>query len=1195
MLLPEMRAFSDYFRPIYPKPFLIDRGVMRIMKRKVALLTMAVMLLSSFIMPAIGQTRKSPPPAKKTAKSAAELQREAARGEQEYENEPDADMNSRFAPKMSRIEYWRKRDEAIGRLRGLPFPKNIDGNKIRSNAIRTLERQEAALKLQQSGISKDGVAGGPQVNHTSWTQIGPAPIPGGQTTGISNPVSGRVTSIAIHPTDPNTVYVGTAQAGVYRTLDGGTTWVAIMDNALTLAIGSVAIDPNDPSTIFVGTGEGGFGGGQFFGVGLYRIRNANTKPLLEGPFNTATNTSTGTLSNGRGITKVLVDPLDSNVVFVSTSSGANGFLNAGSAGVGNPQRGVFRSVNAQSANPTFTKLNIAGPTGTGLNPGANLPVHDLEFEPGNPNVLLAGGNDSLNTGFDGVWRSTNALAADPATVTFTKTLPGLCLWCNTQIAVNKTGSVVTVYAALESASGGEVKKSVDGGVTWTPSLPTATGFCGGQCFYDMPIAVSPTNALAVLIGGSGDYDALQTPNKRSVDGTNFVKSSTGLHPDSHAIEFAPSNPLIVYHGNDGGIFKSLDGGSSWTSLNNTGFSATQFVDISTHPTDRNFMIGGTQDNGTPFLQPENAWKLGDFGDGGYSLIDQNATDTTNVTGYHTYYNQTNTQMLFVRANNRSEFDPGALGWPTYHGCLSGSSNNGIICSDPVLFYAPMAQGPGNPNTIYYGASHLFRSANRGDTMPAVSQLFASTVSAIGISLQNDNARIVGLTNGGLFGTSTGLTTMPNLDSGNTVPNVFVSRAIIDPNDNTAPYTAYITLTSFGLAAGQHVWKTTNLGDAGTTWTASGTGIPDVPVNTIVVDPQNSNNLYAGTDIGVYRSTNAGASWTPFSEGLPRVAVFDMEFQARSNSSIRVLRIATHGRGIWQIAVAPVIKQRADFDTDGKSDVSIWRGSTGQWFVRNSMGGFLRIEGDWGRLALGDIAVPRDYDGDNKVDVAVWRPSEGNWYMLLTGKQVVSNTPTLRNWGMFGDIPVPGDYDGDGKADLAVFRPSEGNWYIIQSSNNAGIVRNWGLSTDKLVPADYDNDGKTDLAVWRESEGSWYIINSGSNTGVIKQWGNAGDKPVPADYDGDGKDDVAVWRPSESNWYIINSSTGGSTVKTWGNPTDNPVPADYDGDGKSDIAVYRPAEGNWYILQSFTNTVRLENLGGTGGDQPTPATYTYLPQ
>src|SRR5206468_5141925 len=197
------------------------------------------------------------------------------------------------------------------------------------------------------------------------------------------------------------------------------------------------------------------------------------------------------------------------------------------------------------------------------------------------------------------------------------------------------------------------------------------------------------------------------------------------------------------------------------------------------------------------------------------------------------------------------------------------------------------------------AQSRYRSADKGPEMPAVSQHFNWPVSAIAVSRQNDNVRIVGQSNGLLFGTSTGANPLINLDPTNTVPNNFIARAVIDPLDSTPPYTAYVTLGGFGLGAGAHIYKTTNLADAGTTWTLAGTGIPDIPVNAFAIDPQNS-TLYAGTDIGVYVSQNGGTSWTPFGSGLPRVAVFDMEFQARSNPGVRVLRIATHGRGIWEI-------------------------------------------------------------------------------------------------------------------------------------------------------------------------------------------------------------------------------------------------------------------------------------------------------
>jgi hypothetical protein len=167
------------------------------------------------------------------------------------------------------------------------------------------------------------------------------------------------------------------------------------------------------------------------------------------------------------------------------------------------------------------------------------------------------------------------------------------------------------------------------------------------------------------------------------------------------------------------------------------------------------------------------------------------------------------------------------------------------------------------------------------------------ISAIGISPQNDAARIVGLANGKVFATTTGATTLSDVTG--PIPARYIARAMIDPNNAN---TAYVTLAGFGLAAGQHVWKTTNLNAATPTWTVAGTGIPDLPVNSFVIDPANSNNLYAGTDIGVFRSTDGGQSWQPFSNGLPRVAVFDIKLQ----NANRVLRIATHGRGIWEISV-----------------------------------------------------------------------------------------------------------------------------------------------------------------------------------------------------------------------------------------------------------------------------------------------------
>jgi len=129
-----------------------------------------------------------------------------------------------------------------------------------------------------------------------------------------------------------------------------------------------------------------------------------------------------------------------------------------------------------------------------------------------------------------------------------------------------------------------------------------------------------------------------------------------------------------------------------------------------------------------------------------------------------------------------------------------------------------------------------------------------------------------------------------------MPAKYVARAVFDPTNKN---TAYVSFDAYGVTSGQHVWKTTNFNGSPPTWSPAGIGIPDVPVNALAVDPANSSNVYAGTDIGVYASSNGGTSWTAFGTGLPAVAVFDMAIQ----NPHHILRIATHGRGMWQMSLS----------------------------------------------------------------------------------------------------------------------------------------------------------------------------------------------------------------------------------------------------------------------------------------------------
>jgi hypothetical protein len=743
----------------------------------------------------------------------------------------------------------------------------------------------------------------------TWSAIGPAPIPNGQTlpedaNGISltqAPVSGRLTAVAIDPADANTVYVGAAQGGVYQSRDGGLTWTPLMDNATTLAVGSLELDPTDGTgnTLLIGSGESNFSGDSYAGFGLYEVTNLKSSPVLSGPFNQ--DASSHDVFSHRSISGLAIDPNSHNTVYVGSSTGQQGIGPQPFSPGTTPPRGLYRSTNFFSGPPTFTKLSVAGLP-------ADFRVTSIVYEPGSSDNLFFGVADAAGLGIGGVYFTRNASAATP---TFTKVLAtAITDFAPVKLAINKIGTTVTVVAvtgetADRAGNQGKAYKAVYRPNTPTPGfteLPSARGFAAGQGFYNLGVAIDPTNTRNIYIVGTLNGTFFRSTN----GGGSFRPSNDTLHVDSHMVGVAPANPSVIYTGNDGGVWRSNDTGLHWIDSNTLTFSATQFQSIAVHPTDANFSIGGTQDNGTNFFKPDRTWTRIDFGDGGYALIDRNATDTENVTMYHTYFNATGRLIGFGRVLMTSCAREGQWSFKgaetppvdtTIHCDGTTDSLNGISLGDPVNFYAPMALGPGNPNTVYFGTNKLYRSTDKGDTMTVVSQAFASTVSGIGVSNASDNVRILGLNNGQVFATITGGNPMTEITQTG-MPAKYVARAVIDPNNEN---TAYVVFNGNAIL-GQHVWKTIDLNNTGTGtvhWTAIDVSpFADVSVNAFVVDSANSSHLYAGTDRGVYYSADGGSSWSLYGTGLLDVAVFDLAI-----SSDRHLRAATHGRGIFEVVTA----------------------------------------------------------------------------------------------------------------------------------------------------------------------------------------------------------------------------------------------------------------------------------------------------
>jgi glucose/arabinose dehydrogenase len=315
----------------------------------------------------------------------------------------------------------------------------------------------------------------------------------------------------------------------------------------------------------------------------------------------------------------------------------------------------------------------------------------------------------------------------------------------------------------------------------------------------------------------------------------------------------------------------------------------------------------------------------------------------------------------------------------------------------------------------------------------------------------------------------------------------------------------------------------------------------------------------------------GSTAREFAIGLGASSAVHLEFGPDGALYYTSYSAGGEVRKITMLPSPPGTAPPADFDGDGKSDISVYRPNTGVWYVSRSAGGTTVI--NWG--SPGDRPIAADYDGDGKTDFAVFRPSTAIWYV-----QRSSGGTTILNWGVNGDVPMSGDYDGDGKTDIAVYRPNTGVWYVSRSAGGSTIL-NWGSPGDIPATGDFDGDGKTDFAVFRPSTAIWYVQKSSGGTTILN-WGVNGDVPKAGDYDGDGKTDIAVYRPNTGVWYV-SRSTGGSTVINWGSPGDIPTAGDYDGDDKTDFAVFRPSTAIWYVQRSSGGITVLN--WGINGDIP----------
>jgi uncharacterized repeat protein (TIGR01451 family) len=469
---------------------------------------------------------------------------------------------------------------------------------------------------------------------------------------------------------------------------------------------------------------------------------------------------------------------------------------------------------------------------------------------------------------------------------------------------------------------GRIWKSTDEGASWS-LLPGGSGpdavadYCGTQCFYDNVIEVDPADPNTVYVAGQYNYGFGSGGIYRSTDGgTTWLSLGYDLHPDFHAVAIQPDAPGHVLIGNDGGVWYSADRGGrlaagaplssvDWQNLNGTvdpatagvlhrtGLQITQFTSVATVPSQPARIWGGSQDNGTERKSiASNTWFDVAGGDGGQVLVDPN----TGGFVFGTFFG--------ISPYRFSTAAPGFF--------ANQSITHGIDLSDRAEFYIPWVMNQANPNQLFLGTYRLYRSNNAeapsagdvtwspispdltsGCTGTAPNGARGCLLSAIGLADGGD-AVYTGSDDGLVYVSENAVTSATpswkRVDKG-ALPARPVTQFAVDRSDWRTAYAAYAGFNAATPAKPGHVFATDN---GGKSWKDVSGNLPDVPVNSLILDPSSPSTLYAGTDVGAFVTTNGGASWVPLADGLPVVSIWQLSY----DPSHRLLAAGTHGRGAF---------------------------------------------------------------------------------------------------------------------------------------------------------------------------------------------------------------------------------------------------------------------------------------------------------
>ena len=653
-------------------------------------------------------------------------------------------------------------------------------------------------------------------------------------------IEGRITVLAIHPTNPQIVYAGCADGGVWKSTNFCQSWVSVFDNENTSSIGALSIDPSNPEVIYCGTGEANSLRSYYPGTGMFKSTNGG---------NTWVNIG---LVSSYSFGNIAINPSNTQEVYAAA---------VGSLRRKNDERGIYKTTNG-GLNWTQS-LYIADSVG----------AIDVIIDPNNPSKLFAAmwerqrREDYIKYGgpMTALYITTNSGASwSVVTGGFPSNDPTLG---RIALDICRTNpQVIYALTAYTSGSSRGLYKSTNGGASWT-LINSTVAPSSSYAWFNRICKVSPTNPDYVICGGLSMY--------RSLNGGSSFSTISSSHVDQHAVCFAPSNSNFITIGNDGGVDYSSNEGSSWSY--STSLPVTQFYAGDIDYNNPNVILGGAQDNGTVRTLTGNLNDWSDIygGDGFYCLVDY-----------------TNSQRVYAS----SQF--GYLGYSTNGGVTFHSGTSGLDLTY-TNWMTPYVMDKNNSLTLYCGTYKIHKTTNGMQSWVPISPDLTNghienlgTITTVDVSKSNANVIYCGTDDANVWVTTNGGSNWTKVNNG--LPYRWVTRVTIHPDSANI---CYVTLSGYKVdSLGAHIYRTTNYGSS---WVSIKGNLPDAPINDVIIDPVYHNTLYIGTDIAVMYTTNFGANWEVLGTGFPtNVPCHDLTF----HNPTRILIVWTHGRSAFKINV-----------------------------------------------------------------------------------------------------------------------------------------------------------------------------------------------------------------------------------------------------------------------------------------------------